>query len=164
MKKLYIDYDLFLRPAEKDQPHCSYVLRPGNDGPACLREEISFLFACRRCEDYPCVNSCPNGALKRESGLIKRSGFLCISCKTCSIACPFGIILPELLPYLAGRCDRCIGRLKSGEVPLCVSTCKNGAFRYVEEDDLKGCPDIYPMGDSIIVKVFNWLGSYGIKK
>ncbi|HNS31875.1 MAG TPA: hypothetical protein PKN36_02740 [bacterium] len=164
MKKLYIDYDKFLESDEKDLLKCSYKMHPSNDGITSLREEISFMFACRRCEDYPCVNACPNGALKRESGLIKRSNLICISCKTCSLACPFGTILPELIPYLAGRCDVCMGRLKEGEVPACVASCKDGSLQYVEEENIEDKKNLYKMGDAIIVRVLNWLDLYGIKK
>lgn len=164
MKKLYIDYDRFLEMKEGESIRCSYKMHPGNDGVASLREELSFMFACRRCEDYPCVNSCPNGALKRESGLIKRSTLICVSCKTCSLACPFGTILPELVLYLAGRCDVCLGRLKGDELPLCAESCKNGALQYIEEDDIEDKTNLYKMGDSILVRVFNWLDAYSIKK
>lgn len=163
MKKLFIDYDKFLSiPDEELQ--CSYKMHPTNNGILTLREEIAFLFACRRCEDYPCVNSCPTGALKREEGLIKRLNVVCISCKTCSLACPFGTILQELLPYLVSRCDICIGRLREGEEPLCVRTCKNGAVKYLDEDEIKDKTNIYTIGDRIVVRVFNWLKEYGIKK
>jgi len=139
-------------------------MHPKNDGVTSLREELAFMFACRRCEDYPCVNSCPTGALKREDGLIKRSRVLCISCKTCSLACPFGTILPELIPYLVSRCDACMGRLKDNEQPLCATTCGNGAIKYVEEDSIEDKKNLYAFGERIIVRVFNWLDVYGIKK
>lgn len=164
MKKLYIDYDRFLQSDIGTQVRCSYTMHPDNNGITDLREQIAFMFACRRCEDYPCVNSCPTGALKREQGLVKRSNIVCVSCKTCSLACPFGTILPELIPYLVSRCDTCLGRLKDNEQPLCVKTCSNGAILYIEEETVKNEKNIYPMGDRILVKVFNYLDVYGIKK
>ncbi|MDD3726018.1 MAG: hypothetical protein PHI44_02315 [Candidatus Ratteibacteria bacterium] len=163
MKKLFIDYDRFLY-VKDDTIKCSYNMHPENKGVSALREEIAFLLACRRCEDYPCVNSCPTGALKREEGRVKRSNIICISCKSCSLACPFGTILPELIPYLVGRCDACIGRLREDEEPLCVKSCTNGAMRYIEESELTDKTNIYTIGDRIIVYVFNWLETYGIKK
>ncbi|MCX8081968.1 MAG: hypothetical protein N3D17_00995 [bacterium] len=163
MKKLFIDYDKFLT-LQDEGIRCSYKMHPENRGISALREEIAFLFACRRCEDYPCVNSCPTGALKREEGRVKRSNIICVSCKTCSLACPFGTILQELIPYLVSRCDVCIGRLKEGEEPLCVKTCKSGAISYLDERDIKDKTNIYQIGEHIVVKVFNWLDTYGIKK
>jgi Fe-S-cluster-containing dehydrogenase component len=164
MKKLYIDYDRFLKLPSDTGIRCSYHMHPGNNGITGLREELAFMFACRRCEDHPCVNSCPTGALKREGGLIKRSRVICISCKTCSLACPFGTILPELIPYLVSRCDACMGRLKDGEEPLCVTTCSNGAIQYVDEDSIEDKTNLYTFGDNILVRVFNYLDIYGIKR
>ena len=58
MKKLFIDYDKLL--VCKCQLKCSYILHPENNGIINLKEQIAFLLACRKCEDYPCVNACPN--------------------------------------------------------------------------------------------------------
>lgn len=163
MKKLFIDYDKCLS-CDECSVRCSYFLHPLNNGINSLREEIAFLFACRRCEDYPCVNSCPNGALKREENIVKRSKILCISCKTCSIACPFGTILPDIIPYLLSNCDLCENRLKEKEIPECVSWCKLDAIKFVEENEIEQKQDIYKIGEKVIVKVFNFLETYGIKK
>ena len=163
MKKLFIDYEVCNKCPEC-VVKCSYIMHPENNGITSLREEIAFLFACRRCEDYPCVNACPNGALKREDNILKRANFLCISCKSCSIACPFGTILPEVIPYLTSRCDVCVGRLKEGENPECVESCPYGAIRFVEEDQIKEEENIHKIGENIVVKVFSWLELYRIKK
>lgn len=164
MKKLYIDYDKFLESSAGADIKCSYHMHPENKGITGLREELAFMFACRRCEDYPCVNSCPNEALKREDGIIKRANFLCTSCKTCSLACPFGTILTELIPYLVSRCDTCLGRLKDNEQPLCAKSCQNGAVQFVDEETIKDKTNVYTMGNNMLVKVLNWLALYGIKK
>jgi len=143
---------------------CSYILHPENNGINSLREEIAFLLACRRCDDFPCVNACPNEALKREEKIIKRSRFLCISCKSCMLACPFGTILPDIIPYIVSKCDLCLGRLKEGEEPLCVKSCECDAIKFIEEKEVEGLNDIYKIGDNLIVKVFSYLETYGIKK
>jgi len=163
MKKLFIDYDKCL-DCKKCEIRCSYIMHPENNGITSLREEIAFIFACRRCEDYPCVNVCPNEALKREKGIIKRSNILCISCKSCLIACPFGTILSDIIPYLVSKCDLCLGRLKETEIPLCVETCKYGAIEFVEEGEIKEKESIYKIGEKVIVKVYNYVETYGIKK
>ncbi|MCM8760428.1 MAG: hypothetical protein NC832_01765 [Candidatus Omnitrophica bacterium] len=163
MKKLFIDYDRFLNTPD-DGIRCSYNMHPQNNGIISLREGIAFLFACRRCENAPCVNSCPTGALQREQGIVKRSNVLCISCNSCFLACPFGTILQELIPRNVSRCDLCIGRLMAGEEPLCVKTCTNGALSYIEEEEVKDKTNLYTIGDYVVVRVFNWLDTYGIKK
>jgi Fe-S-cluster-containing dehydrogenase component len=103
-------------------------------------------------------------ALKREEGIIRRSNIICVSCKTCFSCLSVWHILQELLPYLVSRCDICIGRLKDGEEPLCVRSCKNGALSYLGEEAIKDQKNIYTIGDRVVVKIFNWLNTYGIKK
>lgn len=71
-------------------------------GPAmlALREKATFELVCRRCEHASCVQACPFDALERsEDGIIKRHNMRCVSCKSCSLACPFGTIYMELLPF-----------------------------------------------------------------
>ncbi len=71
-------------------------------GPAmlALRERATFELVCRRCEHASCVLACPFDALERsEDGIIKRHNMRCVSCKSCSLACPFGTIYMELLPF-----------------------------------------------------------------
>ena len=81
---------------------CSYIYHPDNIGIAGVRELATFATICHRCEDAPCVSACYKDALERqENGLIKRYNMRCVSCKSCTVACPFGVIFSELLPYLA---------------------------------------------------------------
>jgi len=162
MKKLFIDYDKLL--VCKCQLKCSYILHPENNGIINLKEQIAFLLACRKCEDYPCINACPNGALKRENGINKRSNILCVSCRSCLIACPFGTILPDVIVYLTKRCDFCINRLKENEVPVCVESCNCGAIKYIEEEEIKEEKEIFKINENLIVKVYNYLFLQGIEK
>ncbi|RKY31633.1 MAG: 4Fe-4S ferredoxin [Candidatus Omnitrophota bacterium] len=163
MKKLFIDYEICNRCSEC-VAKCSYIMHPENNGITSLRELISFMLVCRKCEENPCIKVCPNDALKRVEGINKRATFLCISCKSCSIACPFGTIIPEVIPFFVSKCDFCIGRLKEGENPLCVETCPHGAVKFVDEEEIKEEEDIHKIGDNLIVKAFNWLETYGFKK
>jgi Fe-S-cluster-containing dehydrogenase component len=106
-----------------------------------LREIATFSLVCRRCEEGTCVLSCPKDALERqETGMVKRYNMRCISCKSCSFACPFGTIYPEVIPYVVAGCDYCRDRVQN-QNPLCVRSCKvAGAIKYeeVEEDKEKG--------------------------
>ncbi|WP_054628448.1 4Fe-4S dicluster domain-containing protein, partial [Cronobacter sakazakii] len=47
---------------------------------------------CHHCEDAPCAQVCPANAITREAGAIQLNESLCVSCKLCGIACPFGAI------------------------------------------------------------------------
>ncbi|MFI8315845.1 4Fe-4S dicluster domain-containing protein [uncultured Kosakonia sp.] len=47
---------------------------------------------CHHCEDAPCAGVCPVNAINREDGAVQLNESLCVSCKLCAIACPFGAI------------------------------------------------------------------------
>ncbi len=100
-----------------------------------LREKVTFELICRRCEHASCIVACPFDALERtEDGVIKRHNLRCVSCKSCAIACPFGTIYMELLPFYSvdfeTSCEQCL--TGSGAVPACAETCSQGAIEYRE--------------------------------
>jgi Fe-S-cluster-containing dehydrogenase component len=77
----------------------------------------------------------------------------CTSCKSCSVACPFGIIFQDFIPYLDSRCDFCVGASK--ELPRCVSTCLEKAIEIREvEENLE--QNIYFVGDNLAVHTLKW--------
>ncbi|MFS2222676.1 4Fe-4S dicluster domain-containing protein [Pantoea sp. B65] len=47
---------------------------------------------CHQCEDAPCAQVCPVNAITRQDNAIQLNENLCVSCKLCGIACPFGAI------------------------------------------------------------------------
>ena len=47
---------------------------------------------CHHCEDAPCAAVCPVNAINRVDGAVQLNESLCVSCKLCGIACPFGAI------------------------------------------------------------------------
>ena len=47
---------------------------------------------CHQCEDAPCAQVCPVNAITRQDDAIHLNESLCVSCKLCGIACPFGAI------------------------------------------------------------------------
>src|SRR5690606_42162098 len=47
---------------------------------------------CHHCEDAPCAGVCPVNAITRVEGAVQLNESLCVSCKLCGIACPFGAI------------------------------------------------------------------------
>jgi hydrogenase-4 component A len=53
---------------------------------------------CRHCEEPACLSVCPVHAITRQDGSIRLNESLCIGCKMCSLACPFGAIVPGGTP------------------------------------------------------------------
>ena len=88
---------------------------------------------CRRCENPVCVSVCPREALEKDDGgVLRRYVMRCVGCKSCSIACPFGTLLPDVVPYANSVCDYCLGRLQGDESPVCVTSCPLQAVRFEE--------------------------------
>ena len=156
MKRLFIDLDICNR-CDECVASCKYFYHAGiNRGITALREYATFALFCRHCEDAPCVNICYHDALERqEDGHLKRYMMLCTSCKSCAVACPFGTIIPDFIPYLDSRCDFCVGR--DEEMPVCVSSCPEGAVevREIEADDPEN--DIYLVGERLAVHTRRWV-------
>lgn len=61
---------------------------------------ISTATVCRQCEDAPCANVCPNGAISRDKGFVPVMQERCIGCKTCVVACPYGAMEVVVRPVI----------------------------------------------------------------
>ena len=83
---------------------------------------------CQHCEDPPCEIACPTKARMRveETGAMITDQDLCVGCRSCLYACPFGA--PTLHPERKRivTCDLCQGD------PQCVRFCEPGAIRTVD--------------------------------
>lgn len=156
MKKLLIDLDACLNCKDCGAV-CSYIQHPSNNGVLSLLEFAHFALVCRRCEDSPCVASCPWKALEFQPyNQLKRYMMRCTSCKTCSRACPFGVIYPETIPFVASRCDYCLGRLQGEDSPVCLEMCTHGGIRYGEFTEKKE-ENIFKISENLLVKTnFKW--------
>lgn len=155
MKRLFIDLEK-LYNSEPVTAECSYYYHDKNVGITRLREMAQFLHSCRRCENAPCVTSCPKEALGKEpDGTVKRYTMRCISCKSCSLACPFGIIPVDTVGYLASYCDICIDRSEKEE-PICVKSCSvEGAVKFIEVKESEE-DDVCLIGNHVAVHVKPW--------
>ena len=137
---------------------CSYKHHPENKGIDSLLEMIRFSLICRKCTLAPCIEACPSGALEKmpdgsdDAGVLKRSHMLCTGCNSCAIACPFGTIYTDLIPYVTSVCDVCKDRLGQEEKPLCVRSCSDGSIDY-RQVDLANEHDLVEVFEDIVVKV-----------
>lgn len=85
---------------------------------------------CQHCEDAPCMTACPREAIHREieTNRIMVDYEICISCKMCVAACPFGAIAFDTGGQRVFKCDFC------GGDPQCVPFCYPQALRFEEPD------------------------------
>lgn len=91
---------------------------------------------CHHCEDAPCANVCPVGAISRVSGTVYVEQSLCIGCKSCMLACPFGAMQVTLqdAQVQALKCDLCLHR-ENG--PACVEACPTQALNCIDPIKLR---------------------------
>jgi carbon-monoxide dehydrogenase iron sulfur subunit len=85
---------------------------------------------CQQCVDPACEKACPVSAINRNptTGAMETDRDICIGCRTCVIACPFGGTSADPREGTVIRCDLCQGE------PKCAEVCPYGAIVYVEED------------------------------
>jgi electron transport protein HydN len=110
---------------------------------------VSTAVLCRQCEDAPCANVCPNGAISRQNGMVLVMQENCIGCKTCVVACPYGAMEVITRPVVrqngatlsaasdkaeAHKCDMCIDRANG---PACMETCPTNALHCVDRNLLQ---------------------------
>lgn len=110
---------------------------------------ISTATVCRQCEDAPCANVCPNGAISRDKGFVHVMQERCIGCKTCVVACPYGAMEVVVRPVIrnsgaglnvradkaeANKCDLCNHR---EDGPACMAACPTHALICVDRNKLE---------------------------
>ena len=69
--------------------------------------------------------TCPTGAIykRQKDGVVDIDSSLCIGCRRCEAACPFGA--PQFIPEqnIVSKCNMCVDELDAGRKPYCVQAC-----------------------------------------
>ena len=104
---------------------------------------VHFPRSCLHCEEPECVRVCPTGASykRAEDGIVLVDEDICIGCKLCAWACPYGAREYDADAGVMKKCTLCIDRiynenLPEGErVPACVATCPTSARHFGDLGD-----------------------------
>ncbi len=138
---ILIDLDKFYEEKE--------LVAPCDELKGMLEKAIRIVI-CRHCEDAGCVSSCPQDALKKDGEHLSRSNYLCTGCKTCILACPFGVNVDEIVEYKRKPLD-----IRS--LDTIIKSCN-----FVMEGEFEETEDIVKLEDNIFVKAVKWKKQLGI--
>ncbi len=116
--------------------------------------ELNYRRMCMHCVDPTCASVCPVGALhKTANGPVVYDPDICLGCRYCMQACPFGVPRYEwnsLTPRVR-KCTFCSDRLAAGKINACAEACPTGATLAGAREELlkeaherlKASPDTY---------------------
>lgn len=106
-------------------------------------EVVHFPKSCLHCADPPCVPVCPTGASykRKEDGIVLVNYDICIGCKYCSWACPWGVREVDEKQKVMTKCTLCVDRIYNEELPeeernpACVMACPTNARFFGDIND-----------------------------
>jgi formate dehydrogenase iron-sulfur subunit len=108
------------------------MLKPGYQSHWRMMSDV-----CKHCDNAPCLEACPTGALFRtEFDTVVVQQDICNGCGYCVPACPFGVIDVDELDGKAHKCTLCYDRLKGGLEPACAKACPTDSIQFGELADL----------------------------
>ena len=111
--------------------------------PGCGGRTVNFPRSCLHCEQPQCVTVCPTGASykRAEDGIVLINTDICIGCKLCSWACPYGAREFDEDAGVMKKCTLCIDRIYNTSLPeaerepACVATCPSRARHFGDLGD-----------------------------
>src|ERR1700731_2693475 len=104
---------------------------------------VNFPRSCLHCEQPQCVTVCPTGASykRAEDGIVLVNADICIGCKLCSWACPYGAREFDEDQGVMKKCTLCIDRIyndnlpEAERLPACVMVCPTSARHFGDLGD-----------------------------
>jgi sulfite dehydrogenase (quinone) subunit SoeB len=104
---------------------------------------VNFPRSCLHCEQPQCVTVCPTGASykRAEDGIVLVNADVCIGCKLCSWACPYGAREFDEDQGVMKKCTLCVDRIynealpEAEREPACVATCPSRARHFGDLGD-----------------------------
>jgi Fe-S-cluster-containing dehydrogenase component len=104
---------------------------------------VYFPRSCLHCDEPACVSVCPTGASykRAEDGIVLVDESLCIGCKLCSWACPYGAREFDDDAGVMKKCTLCIDRIYNEQLPeadrqpACVMVCPVNARHFGDLGD-----------------------------
>lgn len=92
--------------------------------------ELSVPMLCHHCEVPICAMGCGTNAIKKTGigGSVTVDDDLCVGCRSCIIACPYGVLRLRNDSKGIIKCNLCIERLDGGGEPACVEACPTDAL------------------------------------
>ncbi len=87
-------------------------------------------YTCTQCAEAWCKSACPTEAISLDAatGAKMVNDNLCVGCKVCTIACPFGTINYNTATGKVMKCDLC------GGDPACAKACPTQAITYIDAE------------------------------
>ena len=106
-------------------------------------QTVHFPRSCLHCETPDCVTVCPTGASykRAEDGIVLVDPEVCIGCKLCSWACPYGAREYDYDHGVMKKCTLCVDRIynqtlaEEDRIPACVRACPTGARAFGDLGD-----------------------------
>ncbi len=104
---------------------------------------VHFPRSCLHCEEPACVTVCPTGASykRAEDGIVLVNADICIGCKLCSWAGPYGAREFDQDQGVMRKCTLCVDRIynenivEEERVPACVKACPAHARHFGDLGD-----------------------------
>lgn len=99
---------------------------------------------CNQCDDPGCLRACPTGAIfRRGDGIVDLNPEICIGCRACNVACPYGMTFMNTDRGTADKCNFCSHRVDQGLDPACVDVCPSQCRIFGDLEDPESPVSVY---------------------